>query len=382
MNSLIKIGLFLLAVWLSGCSKSIYLKDAKINQAGIFEFNKNVYQNNVIEKSISDSLELKWTAETYGSFSGSSVITYDKYIFAADLGGRIFVFDDSTGKELGLEKYKGEIFTTPIIHNNSLIFIVNDYKEKYSTIYMFDFLKGESKREVKINGNCTNELLKLENGFVTLTEQGTLYHYDWEFNLVWSFEAKSFSYSDPFLYEDKIFFTTVDGNVFCINLKGKELFTRNLSDRFESSIKANNRLLFVGDHNGLFICYDYLQDEIIWEYQTTWAIKLAPILTGNTVILSNLSGEIISLNQISGELIWQLKIDGIFNSTPLVFKNIFVQPDLFKKILFIDIENGKIIKQLNYESRVVMSPTYYNGKIYIGIDRGKILAYKTFELSE
>jgi len=74
--------------------------------------------------------------------------------------------------------------------------------------------------------------------------------------------------------------------------------------------------------------------------------------------------------------LWKIETGGIINTTPVLFKNYLVQPDLNRKIYFIDINSGEIAKTYDFEKRVKLSPVYYDGILYLGADKGIINAYQ------
>jgi outer membrane protein assembly factor BamB len=89
-----------------------------------------------------------------------------------------------------------------------------------------------------------------------------------------------------------------------------------------------------------------------------------------------LNGDFYSINYSSGKINWQFNSGGLFNASGLVFNNLIIQPDLNKKLLIINKQDGKIIRSKNYNEKVKMSPVFYDNKIYVGVDRGEIVAYK------
>jgi outer membrane protein assembly factor BamB len=117
-------------------------------------------------------------------------------------------------------------------------------------------------------------------------------------------------------------------------------------------------------------------DKILWEHETFSKIKTQPLVIENNILIGNLSGTFYSLDLADGTENWKLLLGGVFNSTPLAFRNLLIQPDLNKKVYMIDHRSGEVVNELFFESRVRMSPAYYRGKIYFGADRGDIYSYR------
>ena len=81
-------GLFVLLLMI-GCSKPLIIENALINQNGHFMYGEIPERNFYIPEEIGDSVKLKWTAETTGSYSNSSVLINYDYVFVHDLSGKL-----------------------------------------------------------------------------------------------------------------------------------------------------------------------------------------------------------------------------------------------------------------------------------------------------
>ena len=368
-------------IGLFSCTKRIVLKDARENQPGLFAYNKNIDTKYFVDMEISDSLELVWSNDTHGSFLNSSVVFYDDYLFVSDLSGRVYCFLDSTGKEIGAEKYKGEVAVSPLIYGNSILFGVNFFEENYATIFFYDFIRGDYKNQIDIKGSLVNEFIKSENDFAVLTEAGDLIKYNYQGEKMWEYISGEAALCTPYLGDGRVYFGTEHGELICIDYNsGKEIWRTKITHGIESTpVKAGSKII-VGDTYGTIICYDEVNQAAVWKFETKAKIKSQPVVIDDKVLAGNLAGELYSINLASGRENWSLKLGGIINSTPLAFKNLLVQPDLNKKVYLIDYRSGKVVKELKFDARVRLSPAFYRNKIYFGVDRGEIYSYRVIRL--
>ncbi|TSA27541.1 MAG: hypothetical protein D4R68_05430, partial [Ignavibacteriales bacterium] len=127
------ISLIILLALLS-CTQPIAFKNMIVGGPGYFMFGKNPERKFYNDISIDDSLKLKWSAETSGSQTNTSVVIYDNILFVGDLSGKFYAFDRTTGKMFGYEKYTGSISTTPIVNNLRVFILLNQFNEKYSLL--------------------------------------------------------------------------------------------------------------------------------------------------------------------------------------------------------------------------------------------------------
>jgi len=329
--------------------------------------------------SIQDSLLLKWSAETNGGQSCTSIVIYNNILFVSDLSGRIYAFDRTTGKLFGYEKYSGSIPVAPVVNDLRIFFIVNDFNERTSTLNIFDFINGKVLYESKIFGGVNSEMLKLKDGIVVLTTAGELI----KFNLVntreWSVPTKVTAKSSPASDGELILFGNEKGELIAVSAKdGSIKYRTKISDGIEGSITIDEVNAYFGDNNGNIFSVKASDGKINWCINTNHKIISTPVYNENKIYIGNLAGEIFCLNKTDGKLIWKIQVNGVVNTTPLLFKNYLVQPDLNRKVHFINTQTGKIEKTIEYERRVKLSPVYYGGIIYMGADRGIINAYQTF----
>jgi outer membrane protein assembly factor BamB len=365
---------------ITACRNSIALKDANHNGIGIMTYGPNLQRNFYINEELNyEDLEVFWENETHGSFDNFSVTMYDNFVFVPDLAGRVYVFDKETGKMYGHEDNDGEMPVTVNINNNKIYYFINNTKERYFTLNIFNYRFGSLYKEIKIKGKCSNEPLKLSDGLIILTEEGRLLKFDFIGENIWEYDSKEISISDPACMGDNIYWGTVKGNLISVDARNGELNYKNKisNSRIEAGITLIENRGYIGDVEGtLFkinINKGVVEDRIMLDART----KSNPVINNSKLFIGDMSGNIYSIDINEMEIDWTTFVEGIINTTPLLFNNILVQPNLNKKVHFININNGNIEKEFEYDSRVKMTPVYFDNTLYIGIDRGILFAYKT-----
>ncbi len=379
LKNTIKIILFLvLIVLIQSCSHDLVIKNYFADESGIHMFGKTPQRNFYEDIIISDSLEFLWKSETYGSQSNTSVITYNDYVFVNDLSGRIYGFNIYSGKLCGYYKYSSSISIAPVINKLRIYFIVNLKSENYSLFVMKDITTGKTLNEVKINGSVNNEMIKLKDGIVILTNNGELIKFNFAGMKIWSIETYKSTNSTLASNENIIVFGNKNGELFIVSAKtGEILFSQKVSDCALESLSIDGEHIYFTNNKGGLYSFDLQSNKVIWTFDSKTRIVTVPVYNNENIFIGNLSGKIISINKIEGSVNWILNTGGLINATPLLLRNYLIQPDFNKKIYLIDLIRGKIIKTIEFESRVKLSPVYYKGILFFGIDRGQILAYKT-----
>jgi len=363
-------------VILSSCSHSIKLQ--KINFENDYQiFGQNTYREFYFDTKIGDTIRHIWTSETHGGIANTSLTIVDNLIIVPDLSGRIYIFDLMSGKEIGYEKFNGQIPTNPIVHNIYLIFSYNNFGQEKSTIVIFNLHSGSVYKEIIVDQKITAELIQEKEYFYVLTERGKLLKYDYLGTKIWETDTKVFTSAIPAASNNRIIWGNSRGEVIVADIiKGEILFREKLSKSFEAGFTVKDDTAFFIDRMGKVFCFDLDKLNIRWKYSSGRKTANFPIHDKNSLYIASLNGAVICLDILTGKMKWELSTGNIFNTTPLVFKDNIVIPSFDQYLLFIDKMSGKIVKKSEYENRLKMSPTYYKNLIFIASSNGKIFAHE------
>lgn len=375
MKNIIPFIMFVIAI--QGCVPSSIFLDVKKVPSSNSMFGKSEGRNFYLPFSITDSVKLKWKAEINGSFPNSSITTYENYIFVNDLSGRIYCFDFDTGKRAGVLKYSGTVYTTPVIQEGIVIFVVTHTDENISDLCYYDFRNGELLYEKEIPGRIMTELIKVEGGIIFNTENGKVFKYDFFGEKLWEYDTGSIIHSSPALGKAIIVFGNDNGEIIGVNSEqGTLKYKKEIGVSFFGGPSIDGNTVYIGNDNGSIYAINLLTGEIIWKYNTGWRIVMVPAFNETDLFAGNLKGEFFSIKKETGELNWETTTGGLLNATPLVTQNIVVLPDLNKSFHMIDVNSGEILKTVELEGRCKLSPVIYNDLLFIGYDNGILNAYE------
>lgn len=128
-------------------------------------------------------------------------------------------------------------------------------------------------------------------------------------NLIWNFKTKGGVASSPAIFNSKIFFTSKDGFLYCVNEDGKEVWKNNIGGSISSPAISKNKI-FVGTgefgKDGKFYCFT-INGKKIWEFVPNGGVQSSPVLAFNKIYFATnvLDGTIYCLNATNGKLIWK-----------------------------------------------------------------------------
>lgn len=370
----------ILALIVGACSDPIILKDIRTKKEGHLMYGASPGRNFYYPFRIGDSLKEKWRSDIHGSFSNSSVIGYYDYIFTPDLSGRIYCFNINTGDELGMMKEEnGEIAVAPVMDNFVIIYVRNNFKADYATIYFYNTFLNNYKKKLNIYGAVNNELIITDESIYVLTDKGTLHKIGLDGDKEWEQKTGTSVNCNPAYKNGKILFGNKKGELISISKYGKINYKKEFNAPINGGITIKENNAYFGTSNGDLICTDVNSGDLIWKKSIGSKIVVHPVIDDKNVYISNLSGKIVALNKDTGKFLWKTQTKGMFNSTPICFDDYLLQPDLDEKVHFVDKTNGEIVKTFNYENRVKMTPVYFKELLFIGIDDGEVIAYESIK---
>lgn len=359
------------------CTNQLLVKDYPYKPPSLPMFGQIPERNFYYPFLLCDSLELKWNESSHGSFSNNSVVIEGDYVFVSDLAGNIYCYNSDTSKVVGADKGSGEIAVAPLLNSGFVYYVITVNDQPYSKLISYNIREGERKKEIEIPGRVGNEMIIFENSFFFVSDEGTAYMYDFYLRKEWEVKLKQRVYSSPAASKGKIFIATNNGDLICLDEKsGKQIYSQKLSDGFESAIVIDRETGFIGDIEGNLIAFNIENGAEKWRAGTGAKIKAPAVHNGQNIYAANLAGSIYCFEIESGKKKWSFNSEGIFNVPAALFKNVLVQPDLNRKLLFIDPNTGKIIKTMEYDGRVKLHPVYFDKTLYVGADRGELYAYK------
>jgi len=368
---------FLFLIFLSGCARSViklsnYEDENPYSQYGMTSQRKFYYQY-----PISKNLTEKWESGINGGFSNSSVVMYDSAVFINDLSGRIYCFSIINGKTLGQLKYKGSIFTTPILHNSILIFVISNDNVNTSTLVFYDFNLGQEVSSIEIYGRFTVEMLKVDDGIILISETGHVQKYDFSAKLIWDAETKSFVHSSPASDNKYLVFGNDDGEIVCIDsFDGTLVYRKKIGASFFCGTVISGNEIFIGNDNGKLYSIDLRSGNINWSFQTSGKIMMEAVVDTFNVVIGNLKGELFQIRKSDGEQMWKTETNGLLNSTPLLTPEYLILPDANKKLHLISADKGEMLDSILFDGRVKLSPVIKNNILFIGYENGNLKAYE------
>ncbi len=377
MGFLKKLFYILSLIFISACSASLIKVNVKLPETLHPVFGKTSQRSFFFPVTLSDSLEFLWRVNTYGGFNNSSVVVYDSLLFVSDLSGRVSSFNLINGKQLGVLKTKGAVFSAPFVNNFRIYYPLVKKDENLTEIIVYDFYSGEEVYIVEIEDRIINQIMYDDHSIYFVSEDGTIYKNSLEMKLIWKTETNHNIRCVPALFEDFIYIGNEAGEIIKIDKTfGSIVDQKKISSRFLSGITAEKDVIFIGDDYGNLFSINSTNLNINFKFNTGSRILMNPAVDMQNIFVGNLAGDLFSINKFNGTVNWSKNFKGLFNSTPIVTTNKLIVPDSFKAYWILNKTDGSVIKKIELEGRAKLSPVLIDKKLFIGYDDGILEAYE------
>ena len=377
MGFLKKIFLFFVMLFLSGCAKSL-MKFAMVPDENPYSmFGENPSRNFYVPVEVSDSLSLIWEKSTYGSFPNSSVSVYNDYVFINDLAGRVFAYNISDGKQVGVLKYKGAVYSTPLLYQSTIIFPSVQEKDNITELVFYNYSDGKEIDVDEIEGKILSEMIALKESIIFLTDDGTVYRYTISNRKEWETHTNKRTHCSPSLKDGKVIFGNDVGEIFALDVNnGDSIYVKKFGGIFNGAPSIDEENFYISNDNGKVYSINLADGSLNWEFNSGARILMTPAFDNNNLIVGNLAGDLFSLDKKSGNVNWKINTGGLLNATPLITENRIIIPDSFLAYYLIDKSNGDIKKKISLDGRAKLTPVYFRNVLFIGYDNGYLRAYE------
>lgn len=258
-------------------------------------------------------------------------------------------------------KDNNEILQSNIVINDGLLYILNPYYVlccfdlKNKNLVWRKFIKGYG-----LNNKSYHKWISIsQNKLVITTSVGEIITVDLQANEIWKRKIYCSIYSPPCIYNNKVFIKTINNDLYSLDLENGKILWSNLIG-FSNSISLsefinpciNNNVIINLLSSGEIYALDVNSGSLLWKlnvfkqslsncYSFIQNFYAQPVISGNTIYLTNYLDKSVAIDIISGIPVWKQNVGGIF--PPLVFLDSIYVVSIDNILTRINKNNGSVI---------------------------------------
>ncbi len=240
-----------------------------------------------------------------GGPSAGYVGAMDGKVFSSCRDSYFYAFDSKTGDLLWRFRTGDEVCCAPGFYKGSVIFGSFD-----GYAYCLDLKTGKEKWRLKTGGEifCPVHLTVHENIVFVPSFDSYLYAIDARTgNVLWKKKLGDYGVAiSPTIHESRIYVGARDGNFYCLDMDGKELWKFKTGSVIESRAVIQNERIYFGSEDNNFYCLD-MNGHDIWRFQTDGEIWDEAKIFGEKMIFGGTDCRVHFLNLETGKEIWNVQ---------------------------------------------------------------------------
>ena len=214
-----------------------------------------------------------------------------------------------------------DFYAAPVLADENSQLLVAGYD---SVLYSVNPVNGsENWSFVAAENRYVAPPLATEDGIFAANSDNSLYALDYDGLLQWEFETEDPLWASPIWSENCgcIYQVSMDHYLYAINPENGKLVWK--SEDLGGPIVNNpsiseDGLILLATFNNEVIALDEESQQVEWRFQTSDWAWATPVIDGDQVYASDISGTFYTLDLHSGELLWQVQPGGGIYSSPLV----------------------------------------------------------------
>ncbi len=247
----------------------------------------------------------------------NSIVTADT-LTVLNTGGKRLLVLNWLNKEVLWEAELEGSSVNPSVYKNRLLWI-----DGLRYLRCFDIFEGKRIWDRKLNNVdfTVSEVCSL--GVAIFADNGLIECFDLERGeRKWSFDAGARIKGDPVIFEDQLFFSTIDGMVARIEMRNGELvWMTDLRSPVFGGLACDGSGIYLGTNNRFMIRLDYDSGDIDWKLEAGGPIKTNPVLIDRFVVFVGLDHKAYFIDKASGKIILAYETDGMITVRPVVCGN-------------------------------------------------------------
>lgn len=321
-------------------------------------------------------ISIIWQVHTTGTIYGTPALG-EKYLYLGDSSGKIYAFEQTTGRKIWEYQTGSPVIASPTIHNG--IIYVGSTNGK---MYALQAATGKKLWDFTTSGSIIAPALLAEKKVLFGSSDNYFYALDETTGrLLWKFSSQNTIISKAAYGQDTVFFGSWDNYFYALDLQtGQEKWRQKLGSQLYYAPAAGSPLfyqgkVFISTPGNRVYAYDALSGTQLWEATASSGLA-TPLLYNDALVYSTLSGSIYALDPETAENVWQKDTSQAnYGASPVAFGDHLLLNNLLGKLLAVQVDQQALAWSIKLGDTFLLSDSVRKGnQIFIGTLEGKLYA--------
>jgi outer membrane protein assembly factor BamB len=348
-----------------------------------------------LKSSVPSTNTVRWTYTTNGPIESSPAVANGRLYFISD---GMYCLDAQSGDVIWHNGSAGSSTSSPAVVDGKVYVGARVGYDSY--IYCFNAENGNLLWSAIPGIELVMSSPAVANGRVYIGSRspdpdyfGAVYCFNAsDGSSIWRFDTYGSDSIEcsPTVVNAKVYFTTIDGYIFCVDAVGNGNGTTNkLWERpyggSSSSPTVSNGKVYIGSGNGVLYCVNATTGSLLFSYTTgDEGIGSSPAVTGDKVYFGTSrsygydEAHVFCLNADNLSFIWKYTTpypNYLVDSSPAVADGKVVFGTGNRNITCLNAETGALLWNYRTNLAVHSSPAIADGRVYVGSNDKKVYCF-------
>jgi outer membrane protein assembly factor BamB len=179
-------------------------------------------------------------------------------------------------------------------------------------------------------------------------------------------------YSTAYVAETKLYIGCGDGKLYCLDSRGKILWSAETGNAIDSSPALDGDMVIVGSEDFSVYAFDASTGALRWKFPTGLGIASSPAVNQGIAVAGSKDGYLYAFESRSGQLRWKVRVGEVVTSPPVFAEGVVcIQA---AGLIAVDIGAGKLVWRAPLGGAVQSAPVLSGDAIYITSLDGEVYA--------
>jgi eukaryotic-like serine/threonine-protein kinase len=198
--------------------------------------------------------------------------------------------------------------------------------------------------------------------------------------LRWNYTTGGSIRSTATIFENKIFFTSGDGKLYCLDPAGKLIWSfaarfdkqYDFADYFQSSPVISGNAIFFGSGDGYVYAVNLADGSLKWVFKAGDVVHATPAIDGIILYIGSFDGFVYALSVDDGNLLWKFKTvghryfpKGEVQGSPVVANGLVIVGARDYNVYALDAAKGFCHWNQAFSKGWVLSNTFHDSVLYM-----------------
>ena len=331
-------------------------------------FNRNV----ISIEEVKPPLKEDWDND-YISLPNNGFTAVDNWLLFGTYNGYLAVADLDDGVLEG-KKNLGDACAVPPTINNTRIY--QSFESGSNGLVAYDLSKGSVLWEIEGNLSRSSPIVSNDRVFFQ-TLKGNIFCYQTDTGEeIWKNSLQRDIRNSAAITDTTLISATLDGQIVAINTtNGEILWEHSLNLPVFADPVINNNRVYILTHTGMLEIINLKNGDKIYRKPIDIQIYYSPTIDDRSIYIATSNGRLISLDKVSFRENWIFEGEGPISGPALVSNSYIYFSTLAKHLYILDKQNGELLQRIDIPGRARSTPIIKGGKLVIACEEKQVIAY-------